>query len=937
MSDLDSDVTLRGFRPGQKVFDRYVIQKMLGRGGMGVVWLARDEELEIDLALKFLPEVIAMDQQAVDDLKRETRRSLQLTHPHIVRIYDFIQDGRTAAIAMEYVNGNTLAGLKIDKPDRSFAPDEIRDWLIELAEALHYAHTRAEVVHRDLKPANLMVDRKDGMKIADFGIAASVSDSVSRVSAQAGSSGTPVYMSPQQMMGEKPAVSDDVYSFGATLYDLLTSKPPFHSGNIIAQVQAKVPPSMRERRSEFGLPAANIPAAWEELVAACLSKDPEARPRSMTEVLERLKGTTASPAPAPLPAPPAPPAKAEMAPGPVAAPPRRWIPISVAISLATLCVSAGYYYLAIYQPEQIALAEAKARAEELARQQQDLERKKAQAAAEETAHQTLLGKIQALPLGATKEQQALIELEVNAYEAMAPASWKGTVRSTWDDWKKQDAAHREEIAAQQAAAQKVAEVRKLLEHDQIDQLLLAARAMKPPPESTVTGSALQEAANDLKSSSAPENQRDAAMYLQLVKASLVDPENHGGWPYRFTLVQDPDKRAGIVSGLKVFRESVDSPILVYAQMWPALLLHDEEKVGAYISELKGADPFLHQQAIQRVAGVREYLAQQEKGAVDRKFLAHADLDRLLEGARSGKGAPSVSETQAAIQTARQETDSAKDVTEEAKAAAHYVLLVKASLIDDKNHGGWPFRYSSLFNEDERNALIGGLAELQGTTHEPIVTYSQIWPALVVHDEAKVGSYLESLKGADPFLFKKATEILPNVRSYFANREQLVEKALKVIHHDALDRLLAGARSGNTAPDGNITGTAMGTAIQEAQANASSEAQKEAGSYLVYVKASLIDAINHGGWPYRIDSLRDAKRKSNLIAGLKGLENLTHDPVVTYSRIWPSLMDKDEPTVTACLKTLKGKDDFLYQRASAALPDIRAYFVRLEAALNAQKK
>ena len=192
--DLEFGATVKGFSAGQKMFKRYTLQKILGRGGMGVVWLARDEELERDVALKFLPEVVAMDKQSVKDLKRETRRSLELTHPHIVRIYDFVQDATTAAISMEFVPGATLASLKVDQAGGHFEVTDIIAWVGQLCEALEYAHTRAEVVHRDLKPANLMVDARGELKVADFGIAASVSDSVSRVSVQAGSSGTPVYM-----------------------------------------------------------------------------------------------------------------------------------------------------------------------------------------------------------------------------------------------------------------------------------------------------------------------------------------------------------------------------------------------------------------------------------------------------------------------------------------------------------------------------------------------------------------------------------------------------------------------------------------------------------------------------------------------------------------------------------------------------------------------
>ncbi len=288
MDDLDLGATIKGFSSGQKVFGRYTLARILGRGGMGVVWLARDEELERDVALKFLPEVVAADKEAVKELKRETRRSLELTHSHIVRIYDFVQDARTAAISMEYVAGDTLASRKSDHERGHFEPAEISAWVGQLCSALDYAHGVAQIVHRDLKPANLMVDARGHLKVTDFGIATSISDSVSRVSKQAGSSGTAVYMSPQQMMGEKAAVTDDIYALGATLYDLVSGKPPFHSGNIIAQVQSKTAPTISGRRAELGLAGEPLPQAWEDTIAACLAKEPKDRPQSAGEVAERL-------------------------------------------------------------------------------------------------------------------------------------------------------------------------------------------------------------------------------------------------------------------------------------------------------------------------------------------------------------------------------------------------------------------------------------------------------------------------------------------------------------------------------------------------------------------------------------------------------------------------------------------------------------------------
>ena len=288
MDQLDVGVTIRSFLPNQKVFNRFILQRILGRGGMGVVWLARDEELERPVALKFLPEIVALDPVSVAELKRETRRNLDLTHPHIVRIYDFVQDARSAAISMEYVDGPSVSALRAERPRGIFPLAELRRMVEQLGEGLAYAHERAKVVHRDLKPANLMLTSAGDLKITDFGIATSISDSVSRVSGRS-TSGTAAYMSPQQMMGERPAATDDIYAIGATLYELLTGKPPFHTGNIIAQVTSKVPPSIAERRAELGITDVEpVPAAWESAVARCLAKEPADRPQSVRALLEEL-------------------------------------------------------------------------------------------------------------------------------------------------------------------------------------------------------------------------------------------------------------------------------------------------------------------------------------------------------------------------------------------------------------------------------------------------------------------------------------------------------------------------------------------------------------------------------------------------------------------------------------------------------------------------
>jgi serine/threonine protein kinase/Tfp pilus assembly protein PilF len=284
-----AEATSREFGGGQKVFGRYTLIKVLGRGGMGIVWLARDEELERDVALKFLPDLMIRDRAAFDQLKREAKRCLELTHPHIVRIHDFIHDERSGCISMEYIDGETLSNLRAEKGRKVFEPDEIATWTSQLCDALDYAHNRRNVIHCDLKPANLMVNQRGDLKVSDFGIARSLGDSVSRLTVEQGRSGTLVYMSPQQLNGERSTQLDDIYSLGASLYELLTSKPPFYSGNIDRQICERVAPSMTERRKELDIEPALVPQVWEDAVAACLAKDPSRRPQSAAEVAQRLQ------------------------------------------------------------------------------------------------------------------------------------------------------------------------------------------------------------------------------------------------------------------------------------------------------------------------------------------------------------------------------------------------------------------------------------------------------------------------------------------------------------------------------------------------------------------------------------------------------------------------------------------------------------------------
>lgn len=290
-ADFDQTVKVRTPSAGAVYFNRYRLSRVLGRGGMGVVWLADDLKLERPVALKFLPSLIGLDPTAIKELKTETRRGLELSHPNIVRIYDFVDDDDEAAISMEFVNGKTLSELRATTDHGVFTTEQVAKWLPGVCDALDYAHFQRKVVHRDLKPSNIMaMSMDDTAKIADFGIARSISDTMQRLSiSQLGVSGTLPYMSPQQAMGERPAPTDDVYSLGATIYELLSGKPPFYRGDIPSQLTSKIPSTMVERREELEIKASDqIPKEWEAVIAACLNKDPNLRPPSAGKLLELL-------------------------------------------------------------------------------------------------------------------------------------------------------------------------------------------------------------------------------------------------------------------------------------------------------------------------------------------------------------------------------------------------------------------------------------------------------------------------------------------------------------------------------------------------------------------------------------------------------------------------------------------------------------------------
>jgi len=258
---------------------RYQLQRQLGRGGRGEVWLAMDQQTGEQLAVKRLPEELTGDPAALNDLQREVQKSGGLNHPNIIRIHNLIQPaGEAPFVTLEFIDGQDLGSLRLQQPGHHFRWENLRPLMTQLCDALEYAHQH-KIVHRDLKPANMLIDQQGTLKLADFGIAANMAESLSRSSIQGHISGTSVYMSPQQMRGEVPRASDDLYALGSTFYELLTSRTPFYSGDIAYQVINEDSKPLADRLAELGLQN-QVPDAVCAMIMACLAKDPAHRPPS---------------------------------------------------------------------------------------------------------------------------------------------------------------------------------------------------------------------------------------------------------------------------------------------------------------------------------------------------------------------------------------------------------------------------------------------------------------------------------------------------------------------------------------------------------------------------------------------------------------------------------------------------------------------------------
>ena len=268
------------FTPGTMLADRFRIVGLLGRGGMGEVYRADDLKLGQAVALKFLPENLTGDSERLDRLLNEVRLARQVAHPNVCRVYDVGEIGDDHFLSMEFVDGEDLASL-LRRIGR-LPGDKALEIARQLCAGLAAAHDRG-VLHRDLKPENVMLDGRGKVRITDFGLAAA-SQGVSGAEAL---SGTPAYMSPEQLAGREATVRSDIYALGLLLYELFTGRRAFE-GRTIAELS---------RQHEHGLatpPSAavrDLDPAVEQAILRCLNTDPQLRPASAIAVAASLPGS----------------------------------------------------------------------------------------------------------------------------------------------------------------------------------------------------------------------------------------------------------------------------------------------------------------------------------------------------------------------------------------------------------------------------------------------------------------------------------------------------------------------------------------------------------------------------------------------------------------------------------------------------------------------
>jgi formylglycine-generating enzyme required for sulfatase activity/serine/threonine protein kinase len=259
---------------------QYRVVRKLGEGGMGIVYLAEDIEMgDRTVAVKVLPPLLARNTRAVENLRREAIMAIELNHPNIIRLYGFHSDQEIKFLVMEYLDGCTLEEYVLESEDHRLSQGETLKIAGQIAEALDCAHGRKpQVIHRDLKSSNIMIDQAGNAKVLDFGIAREMHDAYTSVTGRQDTSGTLPYMSPEQLRGQRPAASMDVYALAVICYECLSGRVPFVTGDIAYQIVHETPAAIE-----------GVSDSVNEALLGGLAKEARGRPGTAGELVTALK------------------------------------------------------------------------------------------------------------------------------------------------------------------------------------------------------------------------------------------------------------------------------------------------------------------------------------------------------------------------------------------------------------------------------------------------------------------------------------------------------------------------------------------------------------------------------------------------------------------------------------------------------------------------
>jgi serine/threonine-protein kinase len=281
---LDRTVTRVGVDPEldavRRAFhDRYAVESLLGSGGMGNVYKARERTLDRYVALKVVPEARSRDEQFLERFRREAKIAARLRHPRIVSVHEVGMMGPFVYFSMDYIEGSTLRS--VVERRRSLPQEDAISIVAEICRAVAHAHNKG-IVHRDLKPENVMIDTEGDVFVMDFGLARAVEDAA--ITQPGVIMGTPYYMSPEQLTGQKLDERSDIYSIGLILYYCLTGEDLFRADGFNAILAKHGTIQIRDVVATNSL----LPANLQDVLVSMIEEDRNMRARSVKEVLERL-------------------------------------------------------------------------------------------------------------------------------------------------------------------------------------------------------------------------------------------------------------------------------------------------------------------------------------------------------------------------------------------------------------------------------------------------------------------------------------------------------------------------------------------------------------------------------------------------------------------------------------------------------------------------